>query len=166
MVEVCSGLVLGVKRAESVGDEWKWGEEDYSIKEAYQLLTEGEGEEEGGDWFKDVWNQLIPSNLSTLGWRLLHKRLPTKTNFLKRGISINSSSMCISGCGNSETEEHLFFNCPIFGALWREIVRWIEIPIASKGGVCSLNPLEKYGSQFYRLHGRTVFGSHGAARAC
>ncbi|GAU51064.1 hypothetical protein TSUD_300060 [Trifolium subterraneum] len=81
-VEVCNGLVLRVKRVENGGDGWKWGKDEYSVKEAYQLLTEGEEEEEVRDWFKDVWNQLIPSNLLTLGWRLFHKRLPTKENLI------------------------------------------------------------------------------------
>jgi hypothetical protein len=44
-----------------------------------------EGDEECG-WAGDVWNNLIPSNMSTLAWRLLHKRLPTKENLLKRGM--------------------------------------------------------------------------------
>jgi hypothetical protein len=34
MVDVCSGLVLGVRRAESEGDCWKWREESYTVKEA------------------------------------------------------------------------------------------------------------------------------------
>ncbi|GAU43853.1 hypothetical protein TSUD_174720 [Trifolium subterraneum] len=36
MVEVCSGLVLEVKRTES--DCWKWMDDIYSVKEAYHLL--------------------------------------------------------------------------------------------------------------------------------
>ncbi|PNX87128.1 hypothetical protein L195_g043214, partial [Trifolium pratense] len=67
----CSGLVLGVKRVESEGDCWKWGDDSYSVKDAYHLLTEGEEDEVECEWFKDVWNQPIPSNMSTLGWRLL-----------------------------------------------------------------------------------------------
>ncbi|MCI85659.1 hypothetical protein A2U01_0106938, partial [Trifolium medium] len=52
MVEVCSGLVLGVKRVESEGDCWKWGEEDYTVKETYNLPSEKE-DEEVQDWHKD-----------------------------------------------------------------------------------------------------------------
>ncbi|MCI01762.1 H+-transporting two-sector ATPase alpha/beta subunit central, partial [Trifolium medium] len=104
MVEVCSGLVLGVKRVESKGDGWKWREEEYTVKEAYNLLIEKEEEEEQ-DWFKDVWNQLIPSNMSTLAWRLFHKRLPTKENLIKRGVSLNSSALCVGGCGELESSE-------------------------------------------------------------
>ncbi|MCI84984.1 hypothetical protein A2U01_0106262, partial [Trifolium medium] len=41
MVDVCSGLVLGVRRAESEGDCWKWREESYTVKDDYHLLIEG-----------------------------------------------------------------------------------------------------------------------------
>jgi hypothetical protein len=45
MVEVCRGLVLSVKRAEGEGDCWKWREDNYSVKEAYQFLKEGKEDE-------------------------------------------------------------------------------------------------------------------------
>jgi hypothetical protein len=57
--------VLGVKR--DVSDRWKWMDETYLVKEAYYLLTEGEEGDEECEWDKDVWNNLIPSNMSTLG---------------------------------------------------------------------------------------------------
>jgi hypothetical protein len=134
MVEICSGLVLEIKRTESDGDCWRWGKGHYSVKDAYFLISEGEEEEEC-DWVKDVWNQFIPSNMSILVWRLFNERLPTKANLSKRGIRLNSSALCVGGCGSQETEEHLFFNCPSLGAIWREIVRWIGILVAlAKGG--------------------------------
>jgi hypothetical protein len=42
MVDICSGLVYGVRRAESEGDCWKWSEESYTVKETYHLLIERE----------------------------------------------------------------------------------------------------------------------------
>ncbi|MCH80610.1 GDP-mannose transporter [Trifolium medium] len=102
--EVCSGLVLGVKRVESEGDCWKWGEEVYSVKEAYHSLIDEEEEEQ--DWYKDVWNQLILSNMSMLSWRLFYKRLPTKENLTKRGILLNSSIFCVGGFVEVMTHEN------------------------------------------------------------
>ncbi|MCI28848.1 cytochrome P450, partial [Trifolium medium] len=143
-VEVCSGLVFGVQRVESEGDCWKWREEEYSVKEAYQLLIEDkeeeEEEEEDQDWYKEVWNQLIPSNMSTLAWRLFYKRLPTKENLIKRGVVLNSSVLCVGGCGGIESEDHLFFNCPMMGSVWRELVRWVGIPVVlAEGGPAHLS---------------------------
>ncbi|MCI07197.1 hypothetical protein A2U01_0028262 [Trifolium medium] len=81
--------------------------------------------------------------MSTLAWRLFHKRLPTKENLLKRGILLNSSALCVGGCGSPETEDHLFFNCPTLGAIWREIVRWLGVPVALvEGGLTHLLSLK------------------------
>jgi hypothetical protein len=40
------------------------------------------------EWSKDVWNSLIPSNLSILIWRLLLNRLPNEDNLIKRRDNI------------------------------------------------------------------------------
>jgi hypothetical protein len=40
----------------------------------------------------------------------------------------------VGGCGSAETENHLFFNCPILSVTWREIVKWIGIPIVLPEG--------------------------------
>jgi hypothetical protein len=32
-------------------------------------------------------------------------------------------------CGNLETEDPLFFNCPILGSIWRKIVSWLGVPL-------------------------------------
>ncbi|MCH95072.1 GDP-mannose transporter [Trifolium medium] len=91
------------------------------VKEAYHVLINGEEEE--CDWAGDVWNQLIPSNMSTLVWRLFQKRLPTKENLMKRGMMLNSSSLYVGDCGNREKEDHLFFHCPTMGERDWEMAR-------------------------------------------
>jgi hypothetical protein len=111
-----------VPMGEGYGRSMQW------VSSGSKEKMEGEeGDEECG-WAGDVWNNLIPSNMSTLAWRLLHKRLSTKENLLKRGMSLNSSAFCVGGCGSPETEDRLFFNCPMLGAIWREIVGWLGIP--------------------------------------
>ncbi|GAU42066.1 hypothetical protein TSUD_326440 [Trifolium subterraneum] len=113
-------------------DRLKWGDNEYSVKDAYQLLSEEElGEAE---WDKDVWNNLILSKMAILVWRLFQGRLPTKENLRKGGDTLNSSSLCVGGCGEHETENHLFFNCPIFSAVWKEIVRWLGVPVSFTNG--------------------------------
>jgi hypothetical protein len=144
MVEVCEGVVLSVKRRDGEEDCWKWRDENYTVKEAYRVIKEGDEEGETKcEWYKDVWNQLIPSNMSTLAWRLFLKRLPTKENLIRRGIMLNSSALCVGGCGNPETEEHLFFNCPMLGSVWRKIVNWLGVPLVlPEGGYIHLNTLK------------------------
>jgi hypothetical protein len=62
-------------------------------------------------------------------WRLFLNRLPTKENLRKRGINLNSSALCVGGCGSVETENHLFFCCPIPSLAWNEVGRWLGISI-------------------------------------
>jgi hypothetical protein len=64
MADICSGVVLGVKRDESEGDPWIWRGESYSVKKAYHVLVEEEEDEY--DWVGYVWNKLIPSNMLIL----------------------------------------------------------------------------------------------------
>jgi hypothetical protein len=132
MVEVCRVLVLGVARKEEEEDQWQWVVEKYKVKKAYMSLSRCESEDL--IWTKDVWSPLIPTKLSTLVWRLLQNRLPTKKNLMKRGISFNSSVLCVGVCGKAETENHLFFNCPNLAVSWRELVKWIGIPIVLPEG--------------------------------
>jgi hypothetical protein len=135
MVKVCSDLVLSVKRVDGEGDSWKWKDENYLMKDAYKVIKEGEEDGEiECEGYRDVWNQLIPSKMSTLAWRLFHRRLPTKGNLVRRGISLNSSSLCVGGCGKPETEDHVFFNCPMLRSVWRKIVNWLGVPLVFPEG--------------------------------
>ncbi|GAU35104.1 hypothetical protein TSUD_162080 [Trifolium subterraneum] len=97
LVEVCEGVVFGTVRVIGESDIWKWGDSDFSVKEAYLRLT-AEDEEEV-EWAKEVWNPLVPAKLSILVWCLLYDRLPTKDNLRLRGVFFNSSSLCVGGCG-------------------------------------------------------------------
>jgi hypothetical protein len=42
---------------------------------------------------------------------------------MKRGIFLNSSTLCVGGCSNTEMEEHVVFNCSILSTAWKEIAR-------------------------------------------
>ncbi|KAK2381678.1 hypothetical protein QL285_069269 [Trifolium repens] len=75
--------------------------------------------------------QLLTSQDSfTLGaaedlvWRLLHDRLPTKSNLVARGISSSEDQFCVSGCGGVESAQHLFLSCSTFGSLWALARSW------------------------------------------
>ncbi|MCI07913.1 putative non-LTR retroelement reverse transcriptase, partial [Trifolium medium] len=96
LAEVCEGVVFGAERGSGGSDIWKWGDSDFSVKEAYLRLSEEEEEEV--EWAKDVWNPLIPAKISILVWRLLYDRLPTKDNLRLRGVNLNSSFLCVGGC--------------------------------------------------------------------
>jgi len=42
--------------------------------------------------------------------------------------------LCVAGCGEVETAQHLFVSCPIFSELWRHVREWI--------GVCGADPID------------------------
>jgi hypothetical protein len=66
MVEICSGLVLGVRTKEEDEYRWQWGDEGYSGANVYFSLIEEE--DEGPVWGKEVWSPLIPTKLLTFVW--------------------------------------------------------------------------------------------------
>jgi len=67
--------------------------------------------------------------VSLFVWRLLHNRLSTKINVYKRGILQDDAQLCVAGCGQPESTEHLFTRCPLVGSLWSGILGWIGFQI-------------------------------------
>jgi len=97
-----------------------------------------------------IWHRHIPLKVSILAWRLLHNRLPTKANLMARGILAQVAQLCVSGCGEVETSQHLYASCPIFGELWLHVRHWI--------GVSGLDPYDiaDHFLQFTYLSGEAV----------
>lgn len=84
-----------------------------------------------------VWHHHVPSKVSVFFffflWRLLRDRLPTKNNFVRRRVLQLTNIMCVAGCGCSETAEHLFLGCNIFGSIWNMRWQWLGITSVSPG---------------------------------
>ena len=72
-----------------------------------------------------VWHNQVPLKVSIFAWRLLHDRLPTKSNLVIRDIISSKSCFCVSGCGQVESVQHLFLTCSTFGSLWQLVRSWI-----------------------------------------
>lgn len=53
--------------------------------------------------------------------------LSTKANLVARGILASDAQVCVSGCGEVETAQHLFVSCPIFRDLWHHVRQWIVV---------------------------------------
>ena len=49
-----------------------------------------------------VWHNQVPLKVSIFAWRLLHDRLPTKSNLVIRDIISSESRFCVFGCGQVE----------------------------------------------------------------
>jgi len=74
-----------------------------------------------------VWHKHVSLKVSILAWRLLRNRFPTKSNLAVRGIMVQDAHLCVSGCGEVETTQHLFVSCPIFRDLWQHVRAWIGV---------------------------------------
>lgn len=47
------------------------------------------------------------------------------------------NNLCVSGCGFSETVDHLFVACNLFGRVWSLICNWLRISFVSPGSITS-----------------------------
>ncbi|GAU15740.1 hypothetical protein TSUD_235530 [Trifolium subterraneum] len=112
-----------------------------------------------------IWHNQVPLNVSIFAWRLLRDMLPTKTNLAIRGIITPAAQLCVAGCGDVKTTQHLFISCSIFGSLRLSVMSWIGLSSVdpqnlsdhflqftfSSGGLGARLP-------FFNLFGPYVFG--------
>jgi hypothetical protein len=124
LVEECQPLLANVILQVTQSDEWRLDNAGkYSVCSVYDMLTSG------GNTIVDeastLWHRHVPLKVSILDRRLLRNRLPTKSNLAVRGILGSDVHLCVSGCGEVETAQHLFVSCPIFRDLWQHVRAWI-----------------------------------------
>jgi hypothetical protein len=61
---------------------------------------------------------------------------------VRRGVITIDNQLCVSGCGQNETIDHLIIHCPVFGNLWQLVKSWI--------GVYSVDP-QQVTDHFYQF---------------
>lgn len=96
-------------------DRWIWNLKNsnvFSVRSVYNYLTAQPIVDVPVD-AKLFWHKDIPLKVVIFAWRLLRNRLPTKDNLIRRGVINNDSIMC----GSSETFNHVFLHCCIFGSV-------------------------------------------------
>ena len=92
----------------------------------YQLLTSQDSATVGTS--DDlIWHKKVPLKVSILAWRLLHDRLPTKSNLLNRGILSHEAAICSDVCGQAETASHLFLQCDTYASMWQLVRSWLGV---------------------------------------
>ncbi|PNX70272.1 70 kDa peptidyl-prolyl isomerase, partial [Trifolium pratense] len=127
----CQTLLFTLSLQDHVSDRWQWQsdlDDVYTVRGAYQLLTSQDAVtlDAASDL---IWHRQVPLKVSICAWRLLRDRLPTKANLVTRGILSEADHLCVSGCGEIETVQHLFLSCSTFGALWPLVSSWIGSPL-------------------------------------
>lgn len=119
LVEECRNMLLHVVLQIVVEDSWRWSPDTvvvYTVSGAYSVLTSGPHTTTLVPATL-LWRKNVPLKVSVFAWRLFRNRLPTKTNLFWRDIISPEDQLCVSGCGQQESEIHLFLSCPLFGTL-------------------------------------------------
>jgi len=63
------------------------------------------------------WHKNISLKVYVFAWRLLRNWLPTKDDLFRQGILNQDSQHCVSGCGVTESTNHLFLDCKFIGSI-------------------------------------------------
>jgi hypothetical protein len=120
MARECQALLYDFSLQAQYPDRWQWrpdSDRGYSVRGAYQLLTSQQHIvlHVAVDL---IWHKQVSLKVSIFAWRLLRDSLPTKANLVARGIISLDALLCVSGCGEIESAQHLFLCCSFFGSLW------------------------------------------------
>jgi hypothetical protein len=116
-------------------DKWRWKpdeEGEFSVKSTYALISNlsagrGNWDDNLAAAFKALWNCPAPSKVLGFSWMLLHNKIPTKDNLLRRQIINGNDQLCVF-CGTElETSVHLFIYCPFALNVWEKIHNWLAL---------------------------------------
>jgi len=133
----CSALLHSIVLQDHVNDTWKWLLDPihgYSLCGTYQFLTSPDAPLDRS-LIDNVWHKQVPSKVSLFAWCLLRDRIATKTNLARRWVLQQNDILCVGGCGLSDTTNHLFIGCNLFGGIWFLVWRWLDIYFVSPVGI-------------------------------
>jgi hypothetical protein len=102
--------------------------------------------------FTTIWNCPSPSKVSAFAWQLLHDRLPTRINLIRRRIiEPDGDNLCIF-CGECpESSLHLFVYCQVAIKVWVGVFQWLDLPFTLPHNLFSiLNHLNSLGGKKFR----------------
>lgn len=105
---------------------WGWSGNSngiYKTKHAYEFMmslgTKVMETRLVGSEFKWLWKKFAPFKASTITWRLMWNRLPTRDNLLKKKVLTS----------------HLFITCIMVHTVWSEIYKWCKVAVVMRSGV-------------------------------
>jgi len=132
LVEKCRTLLLTDSMQVEIDDVWTWILDPlagYTVRGAYQILTDGAPLNLCVPLISDdlLWRKDVPLKVLIFVWRPFRNRLHTKDNLFRRGIIQHEDQMCVDGCGEQETYDHLFLNCGVFAQLWQLVRNWLQV---------------------------------------
>ncbi|GJZ45611.1 RNA-directed DNA polymerase, eukaryota [Tanacetum coccineum] len=72
------------------------------------------------------WVKYVPIKVNIFVWRARRDCIPTRSNLVRRGVSLDSSSCPL--CDSSEEDtHHVLFRCSLAQAILRRVCRWWDL---------------------------------------
>ncbi|KAF7825051.1 ribonuclease H [Senna tora] len=99
-----------------------WGKSSsrkYELKDAYPISMTSQNNRpfRNCEW-QAIWKLNLPYKVILFWWKTMHNGLPLHHNLKRRGFNIEDT--CLFGCEESETESHVFKDCPFAKLVWFE----------------------------------------------
>jgi len=116
----CRTLPLVMTLHDDLEDNWFWTPDlgvGYIVRGMHRLLA-GRGSGHHSSVSDLIWQKDVLLKVSEFAWRIFQSRLPTKDILFRIAIISHDSLLCVSGCENSESTNHLFLGCNFFCSLW------------------------------------------------
>ncbi|GAA0158372.1 hypothetical protein LIER_15420 [Lithospermum erythrorhizon] len=98
-------------------DQWRWGAGDFVQS---QLWEEVRSKGAAVGWGRWLWSCYGIPKYAFIVLLLLQNRLSTKDRLCRWGMEVDPH--CVL-CGDLESHDHLFFECPYAAQVWRLILQ-------------------------------------------
>jgi hypothetical protein len=119
--------VRGVELDNSIEDEitWRWtADGEYTTQSAYQVQFIGVFSKIK---ITPIWRAKAERKCRFFAWTLLHKKILTANNLLKRGWTDDTEcKLCNS---DQETPVHLCKDCPFAKEVWAILKQWLNLSV-------------------------------------
>jgi hypothetical protein len=111
--------------------------------------------------FTAIWKCPAPSKVSAFAWQLLHDRVPTRGNLVRRRIidTVGDNSCVL--CGECmESSLHLFLYCQVATKVWVGVFKWLDLPFTLPHNLFSiLNYFNSIGGKKLRKGLRMIWNA-------
>jgi len=98
----------------------------FSVKSAYSILANHQATSTMEGVYSILWQAKASPKALLTAWRVLHDRIPTIVNLIRRGVSV-ISPLCALCSLSKESSQHLFLDCVVAQRVWSRCCRWIGI---------------------------------------
>jgi ribonuclease HI len=118
-------------------DKWGWGPTgSYSTAKGYAMLQSQKDRPPPAKIWKDVWDSTAIPKVNFFFWTLMHKKVLTGENLMKRHIA--GPHRCALCKEAMETSDHLFVDCQFANKVWFLTLQGLNVVVPSNISVVDL----------------------------